>query len=66
MTRPTRSTWQQHEHMRTVRPVYPRHTKPARKPLTPARVAVFAVIGIAWALIAPILFTAATNGGPIA
>jgi len=67
MTRPTRSTWQQHEHMRTVRPVYPRHTKPTRAPrLTLARVMLYGSIIIAWALIGPLLFTAATNGTPIA
>lgn len=62
MTRPTRSTWQQHQHMRAITPVYPRHAKPARKPLTLARVAAYAVVMLAMVLVSPVLFVAATGG----
>lgn len=62
MNRPVRSTWQQHEHMRAIEPVYPRHTKPARKPLTLTRVATYAVVMLAMVLLSPVMFVAATGG----
>lgn len=62
MARLTRSTWQQHEHMRSITPVYPRHTKPTRKPLTLTRVATYAVVMLAMVLLSPMLFIAATGG----
>ena len=61
MTRPTRSNWQQHQHMRSIEPAPYRYAKATRAPkLTVLRALFIAAAVIAWALIGPVLFAMVT------